>query len=116
MMAGRITVGRIAGITAWSAAAVAWGTAAVAFVAASAPATPSANTLVPPSPLAPARASLTDTVTDPSGPLPTLPDTGLVIVRYKPIDRPEPEVLVERRVVAMTTPSVRAPRVKSSGS
>ncbi len=111
MMAKRLTTSRVTGIAAWSAAAVAWGTAAIAFVTA-----PSTGEFVevmePPSPLAPLESS----VAQPQAPFPTMPETGLVVVRYTPAERREPEVVVERRVVAAAAPSTPAPRVKSSGS
>lgn len=111
-MAKRLTASRITGITAWSAAAVAWGTAAVAFVTPAASSTGSVEVMEPPSPLAPVQSSMTL----PQASFPTMPEAGLVVVRYTPVDRPEPEVIVERRVVTATAPSAPAPRVKSSGS
>lgn len=111
-MAKRMTASRVAGITAWSAAAVAWGTAAVAFVTPGSSTGASTVVMEPPPPLAPIQSS----VTAPQASLPAMPETGLVVVRYTPVDRPEAEVVVERRIVAATTPSAPAPRVKSSGS
>lgn len=111
-MAKRLTASRVAGITAWSAAAVAWGTAAVALVAPASSTGAPVVVLEPPSPLAPVQSS----VTVPQAAFPTMPETGLVIVRYTPVERPEAEVVVERRIVAATTPTAPAPRVKSSGS
>ncbi|KAA3640651.1 MAG: hypothetical protein DWP92_02620 [Armatimonadetes bacterium] len=111
-MAKRLTASRVSGIAAWSAAAVAWGTAAVAFVTPAPSTGEPAQVMEPPSPPVPIQSS----VARPHASFPTMPETGLVIVRYTPVERPEAEVIVERRVVAATAPSTPAPRVKSSGS
>lgn len=111
-MAKRFTASRIAGITAWSAAAVAWGTAAVAFVTPQVSSSNPAEVMNATAPLAPAR----DSALIPEFTLPTMPETGLVVIRYTPVDRPEPEVIIERGEVATTSPQARAPWVQSSGS
>lgn len=113
-MAGRrLTIGRVAAITAWTGAAVAWGTAVVS-VAAANPDVPAADPVLELVVAAP-----TTTV---FAPLPAMPDSGLIVVRYTPVARPEPVVIIERRVVQAASPSQpqtqtkTKTKTKSSGS
>ena len=107
-MAGRrLSIGRVAAITAWTGAAVAWGTAVVSVAAANPGA--QAEEEAP----APAVAPVTETVL---APVPDMPDSGLIVVRYTPVERPEPEVIVKRRVVTVASPSQAPTKTQSSGS
>lgn len=110
----RLSPSRIAGISAWTAAAVAWGTAAVAV--ANPPQPPVTKAEPVPEPAVPIEVT---TTVRPA--VPTIPSTGLVIVRYTPVPIPEPETISERRVVSTPgagTPSAPAPAppAKSGGS
>ena len=106
-MAGRrLSLGRVAAITAWTGAAVAWGTAVVSVAAAS----PDTETETPVS--APAVSPVVETVLSA---VPAMPESGLIVVRYTPVERPEPEVIVQRRVVTVASPQAPT-KTKSSGS
>jgi hypothetical protein len=109
-MAGRrLSIGRIAAITAWTGAAVAWGTAVVSVAAAN------PDTAVEEPVPEPVVAAPTTTVL---APVPNMPDSGLIVVRYTPVARPEPVVIIERRVVQVASPSQpqTKTKTKSSGS
>ena len=112
-MAKRLSPSRIAGISAWTAAAVVWGTAAVSASAA----TEAANAQPEePQPTPPVETAVINEIL---APVPTMPNSGLVIIRYTPVPVPEPQVIVERRVVQVAGPSPGAskpPPAKSSGS
>ena len=116
----RLPATRIAGILAWTAASVAWGTALVA----TANAVPQAEEL--------AEGTQPDPVilVDPLdqevlAPVPAMPESGLVVLRYTPSEKPEAKVVVRRVVVSSPSGSSSAPakapkkaptKVKSSGS
>ena len=116
----RLPATRIAGILAWTAASVAWGTALVA----TANALPQAEELAEgtdPDPII---------LVEPNeqfalAPLPTMPESGLVVLRYTPSEKPEARVVVRRVVVSSPSGGGSAPaaapkkaptKVKSSGS
>lgn len=96
MASKRLPVSRLAGIAAWTAASVAWGTAAIA-VANEAPTTTAKALGVMQSP-PPVEAH-----EEVLAPVPTLPESGLVILRYTPVERPEAKVVV--RTVTVSSPS-----------
>lgn len=116
----RLPIPRIAGIVAWTAASVAWGTALVAV----------ANTISEPQPVAqgtePDPVVLIDAQESIAlAPVPTMPESGLVVLRYTPVAKPEAQVVVRRVVVSSpsgggSTPAkapAKAPtKVESSGS
>lgn len=112
----RLPVPRIAGIVAWTAASVAWGTALVA----TANAVPEAEVIAEgsgPDPIV---------VVEPDeqvalAPIPEMPESGLVVLRYTPSKKPEAQVVVRRVVVSSPSGGGSAPKkaptkVKSSGS
>ena len=116
MAAKRLPVPRIAGIVAWTAASVAWGTALVA----TANAAPEAEDGVEgpaPDPVV---------IVEPQerivlAPVPTMPESGLVVLRYTPSEKPEAQVVVRRVVVSSPgggspSPAKAPTKVKSSGS
>jgi hypothetical protein len=117
----RLPITRVAGIVAWTAASVTWGTAIVAV----------ANVAPEPEILAGGPASDPAIVIEPEvqdflEPVPTMPQSGLVVLRYTPSEKPEAKVVVRRVVVSSpssggTSASAKAParapaKVKSSGS
>lgn len=105
-MNSRLSPARIVGIAAWTAASVMWGAAAVAF--ASKP--PEVAAEPPPLILA-----LPETTTTTTASVPTMPEGGLVVLRYTPVARPEAEVIVrEVRVAgpASSSPAASAPASK----
>ncbi len=109
----RLPISRVAGIAAWSAASVAWGTAAVAVANHS---TEPAET--EPVEAAPVVAPDHPTVAE-QAPMPTMPEGGLVVLRYTPSDVPEAEVVVRRVVVSApssgggSAPAASAPAASS---
>ena len=113
----RLSTARIAGIAAWTAASVTWGTAAVAV--ASRPAEASAAEAVDEPVVLPLPVATTSTI-------PAMPENGLVILRYTPVDRPAPRVVTEVRVAPggstataptpTPAPVTRRPVTRSSGS
>ncbi len=114
----RLPLPRVAGIAAWSAAAVAWATTAVA-IANVPDVTATAEPIVDePVSIVPA------TVTTTLAPVPTMPEGGLVVLRYTPVARPEPERVVRTVVVATEGPAqatqpattTQTTRTTSSGS
>lgn len=112
----RLPIPRIAGIVAWTAASVAWGTALVA----------AANTVPEPQPAAQETESdsvvLMDTQESVAlAPVPTMPESGLVVLRYTPAEKPVAQVVVRRVVVSSpssggSTPAKAPTKVESSGS
>jgi hypothetical protein len=115
-MAKRLSPSRIAGISAWTAAAVVWGTAAVTSSAAAEATTAQADESAPAPPVE------APVVNEIMAPVPALPNSGLVIIRYTPVPVPEPQVIVQRRLVQASGPSsstpsaAKPPPAKSSGS
>ncbi len=108
----RLSPPRIASIAAWSAAAVAWGTVGVA-VASHGSITGVVDNVdsVPLPAVAPDPVPMAAQWS-----LPTLPERGLVVLRYTPVAHPEPERIV--RTITVTQPArASAPtRTSSSGS
>ncbi len=124
MVNRRLPPARVTGIAAWTAATVTWGTAAVALVAAPSPSTDAAAAEVPLEPTAVENTIVTTTIAT----VPTMPESGLVVLRYTPIDKPKAPVVVRRvEVAAPSTGETPAPasspvpakaptKTKSSGS
>lgn len=110
----RLSPPRIASIAAWSAAAVAWGTVGVAAASyGSVPGAVDAVEFVP--------VPVVDTASDPvpmaaQSSLPTMPERGLVVLRYTPVDRPEPERITRTVTVSEPARAAAPTRTKSSGS
>lgn len=115
----RLPISRLAGVAAWTAASVTWGTAvvAVANTPATTPPIASVGGDAPPDAVASIQVETLAT-------MPTMPETGLVVIRYTPTVRPAPVVTV-RRVVTGPAPTVMgappadpapATRETSSGS
>jgi len=107
MAARRLSIGRVAAITAWTGATVAWGTAVVSVAAAN------PDVQAEDEATAPVVAPVTETVL---APVPDMPDSGLIVVRYTPVERPEAEVIVQRRVVTVASSSPAPTKTKSAGS
>lgn len=92
MIRKRFPKERLRRIAAWTAMALAWGTAVVArTVGAPAAATPEVADVA-----APAAPTATAVPTTTLAPVPDMPEDGLVVLRFTPAERPEPEV---RRIV-----------------
>ncbi len=114
MAARRLPAHRVAGIAAWTAASVAWGTTLVTMANAQTDA-PVDDLALPPEILPVVEYASID------APMPIVPSTGLVVLRYTPVDKPEP-VTVVRRVVQSggggTAPAStkKQTKTKSSGS
>jgi hypothetical protein len=118
---------RWAAITAWTAAAVGWGVALFATAeAGSGVGTVAVSPPTTAADLPPSTSVVVDTVPT-STTLPTLPDTGLVIIRYTPVPAPEAVEIVRTVRVAPPAPvssspaaaapqPAPAPTVTSSGS
>jgi hypothetical protein len=116
----RLPVTRVAGIVAWTAASVAWGTALVA----TANAVPQAVEMAEgtdPDPIIVVEPDEQLALT----PVPTMPEAGLVVLRYTPSEKPEARVVVRRVVVSSPSGGGTAPaaapkkaptKVKSAGS
>jgi len=120
----RLPITRIAGIVAWTAASVTWGTAIVA----------TANAAPEPEVLAEGPEPEPIVIVEPNveqvlAPVPAMPESGLVVLRYTPGEKPEPKIVVQRVVVASPSTGKTAPaatptkapakapaKVKSSGS
>lgn len=117
----RLPITRVAGIVAWTAASVTWGTAIVAV----------ANVAPEPEILAEGPEPEPVVIVEPDvqevlAPVPTMPESGLVVLRYTPSEKPEAKVVVRRVVVSSPSSSggsapakatAKAPaKVKSSGS
>lgn len=114
MASRRLSPSRVAGIAAWTAASVTWGTAAVAL----ANATPGVEPEVPVGEPAP---TTTTILVDAPAAAPTLPESGIVVLRYTPVERPEPKVIVQTVTVqgaasAPSAPTAPVVRERSSGS
>jgi hypothetical protein len=114
MASGRLPMSRISGIIAWTAASVTWGTAVVAVVNE----TPAGDVKAMGAMMSPPPIEVQEEVL---APVPTLPESGLVVLRYTPVERPKPKVVV--RTVTKSSPSGSAPaskpaptRERSSGS
>jgi hypothetical protein len=112
---------RVAGIVAWTAATVTWGTAIVAV----------ANVAPEPEIVAEGPEPEPVVIVEPEvqrilAPIPTMPESGLVVLRYTPSDKPEAKVVVQRVVVSSpssgggstpaTAPAKAPAKAKSSGS
>ena len=119
----RLPITRIAGIVAWTAASVTWGTAIVA--TANAAPEPEISADGPdPEPVVIIEPEAQEVL----APVPTMPESGLVVLRYTPSEKPEAKVVVQRVVVSSpssgggSSPAsspAKAPapaKVKSSGS
>ena len=116
----RLPVSRVAGIIAWTAASVTWGTAVVALANVT-PEPAQSEASVDPEPvvlIAPQAAEVL-------APIPTMPDSGLVVLRYTPSEKPEAQVVVRRVVVsspsgggstAASAPAPAPTKVKSTSS
>lgn len=110
----RLSPPRIASIAAWSAAAIAWGTVGVAVASHGSVVgavdtgdfvpVPTADTALDPVPMA-AQSSL-----------PTMPERGLVVLRYTPVARPEPDRVVQTITVSEPAGAAAPTRTESSGS
>jgi hypothetical protein len=124
MATQRLPPARVTGIVAWTAATVTWGTAAVALAAAPSPSTETTAAAVPLEPVVVENAVVTTTL----APVPTMPESGLVVLRYTPIEKPKAPVVVRRVEVAApstgtasgpasSTAPVKSPtKTKSAGS
>lgn len=118
-MARRVSPSRLAGIAAWTAATVTWGTAAVAVANAG------TDTSIPTVEALP-RAVTIPMQTSVESSVPTMPESGLVVVRYTPTPPPEPKVIVNTVTVQQSpatpqpapspAPAPAPTRVRSSGS
>ena len=111
MFVKRLFPRRWAAILAWTGAALAWGSVAVASGRAQpGPEENPEDVILPVEPIA-------VTVTTVS-PIPEQPSRGLVVIRYKPVEPPAPQVIVN--TVTRTKPASNSgttpPKVKSSGS
>lgn len=117
----RLPMTRVAGIVAWTAASVTWGTAFVAV----ANVTPEPEILAggpEPEPVVIVEPDAQDVLAQ----VPTMPESGLVVLRYTPSEKPEAKVVVRRVVVSSPSSgggsaSAQAPaqaptKTKSSGS
>lgn len=110
----RMTPGRMMSIAAWTAASMTWSTAVVAL--ANSPEadgeTPAADDVALPPPV-----EQEDVVLEP---MPVMPESGLVVLRYTAVDRPKAQVVVRRVVTAGsgggTTRAAAPTKTKSSGS
>jgi hypothetical protein len=104
----RMPIGRLAGIGAWTALATAWATVVIGKAA------PPAAEAGPPVSQGPAPAAVqADTSTLPA--LPSMPESGLVIIRHTPAAPDEDRVVVQRVVVQQPAPAA-PPVVSSRGS
>ena len=98
-------------IIAWTAVAIAWATAIVARTlgVGAADATEAASPSI-----APPAAVTSPSVGESSVPVPNLPEDGLVVLRYTPGPKPEPEV--RRVVVTQQAPAVSVPATTKTSS
>jgi hypothetical protein len=104
----RFPATRVRRLMAWTGVTVACGTAVVARTVGAPVAEEPVADLPEPEPLT------SEATIDAHVAVPTLPDDGLVVLRYTPAARPQPEV---RRVVVSTPAAASAPTHKtSSGS
>lgn len=117
----RLPITRVAGIVAWTAASVTWGTAIVAV----ANVTPEPEILAEgtePEPVVTVEPDVQELL----APVPTMPESGLVVLRYTPSEKPEAKVVVQRVVVPSASsgggsspakaPAKAPAKVKSAGS
>ncbi len=110
----RLPLSRVSGIVAWTAASLTWGTATVA-VANEAPGTP--EKMLDFSSVEPVVAA-----EEVVSPLPTMPEEGLLVLRYTPAERPEAKVVVRTVTVSGSSsgkapaPKAKPKQEKSSGS
>lgn len=102
----RVPMSRWARIGVWTGAAVTWGSSML-LVRESAPAPMVADE--PPEP-PPARA-----IEPAVSVMPTLPNRGLVVIRYTPIAEPEPEVITRYVTLRSSTPAPSAASASGSG-
>ncbi|MCL1600148.1 MAG: hypothetical protein M3112_01270 [Actinomycetia bacterium] len=117
----RLPLTRVAGIAAWTAASVTWGTAAVAVTNVAPPPEIPAGSTEPEAELV-----VEADVQEVLAPIPAMPESGLVVLRYTPSEKPEARVVVRQVVVSSPSPGgsstpakapTKAPaKVKSSGS
>jgi len=92
----RLPASRLAGIVAWTAASVAWGTTAIAVANESPAGEVKAMDVMQSLPSVEVQQEVL-------APAPTLPESGLVVLRYTPVERPEAKVVV--RTVTVSSPS-----------
>ena len=110
MIRKRFPASRVGRITGWTALTTAWVAAGIArFVGGPAAAEPAP--VVP----EPAPVSFLTEASAEAAPIPTLPDEGLVILRYTPTPPPPPVQRIVERVVVRRVVS-GSPAVASSGS
>lgn len=113
----RLPMTRVAGIVAWTAASVTWGTAIVA----------TANVTPEPEILADGHETEPIVIVEPDvqeifAPVPAMPESGLVVLRYTPSEKPEAKVVVQRVVVSSpssgggSAPATAPAKAKSSAS
>lgn len=118
----RLPASRIAGIVAWTAASVTWGTAAIA-IANVTPEPPLPEASADPEPVVLIEPQAAEVL----APVPTMPESGLIVLRYTPSEKPEAQVVVRRVVVsspsgggsstpAASTPAPAPTKVKSTSS
>lgn len=114
MASQRLPLTRIAGIAAWTAASLTWGTAVVAVANHEATNASTEGLDAPPAP-PPAELQSQELAS-----VPTLPESGLLVLRYTPAEKPAPQVIVRR--VTASSPSQASPaapaqtRERSAGS
>jgi hypothetical protein len=89
MSAKRLSIARVAGVVAWTTASVSWGAAAVAVATRPAEAAATEEPLV---------LSLPETTTTTA--IPDMPESGLMVLRYTPVARPQRQVITEVRVAS----------------
>lgn len=86
----RLSPSRVAGIAAWTAASLAWGTAAIALSN-----QPTATEDLAATPQSPTPMSDETTALDSFAGVPSMPGSGLIVLRYTPAERPEIAVVQE---------------------
>jgi hypothetical protein len=89
MSAKRLSIARVAGVVAWTTASVSWGAAAVAVATRPAEAAATEEPLV---------LNLPETTTTTA--IPDMPESGLMVLRYTPVARPQRQVITEVRVAS----------------
>lgn len=100
-------------IAAWTAMAIAWSTAVIArTLGAPAPVSEAATAAPPEAIPTPMTTGTVGAPTTTGAPVPTLPEDGLVVLRYTPIDKPTAEI---RRVV-VTRPASGGTATASGGA
>jgi hypothetical protein len=98
MTTKRLSIARVAGVAAWTAASVSWGAAAVAVATKPAEATATEEPLV---------FTLPEVTTTTA--VPVLPESGLMVLRYTPVEKPSPRVVTEVRVASGSSGSTASP-------